>query len=222
MIHLRSVKPIAVNCDATDVWTKWKESVLRPIVDWRSELFELVLKLDIQSGATVRTVRCLFDSGARIPLTIRHGVFPDDKLKPARFPVQFCTVNGTPMQGGERGLFASLRLPICVKGDKFVFVKTMALFAYVADIHDVDVIVGYPFLKAFNLLIDCAQDRLRVGLNPVSGTKSPNIVESIDNKGQKICKPKDIIEPLKADSTPTAVKELIREVLLFHHMMCNL
>ena len=156
---------------------------MRPIVDWRSDLYELVLKLEVQVGTTIRKVRCLFDSGARIPLTIRHGVFPEEKLKSARYPVQFCTVNGKPMRGGDSGLFASLRLPICVKGDMFIFVKTMALFAYTADLHDIDIIVGYPFLKAFNLLIDCAQDRLRIGLDPITGAKSPDIVISQVKQG---------------------------------------
>ena len=77
---------------------------------------------------------------------------------------------------------------MCTKEDQFVFVKTRPLFAYEANVHGVDLIIGYPFLKAFNLVIDCGRDRLSFG-RPIAAAavfvKSPGIVLEEANMGKK-------------------------------------
>ena len=55
-------------------------------------------------------------------------------------------------------MYTSLSSPVCAVADHFVYVNTMSIFAYEADLHDIDVIIGYPFLKAFNLMLDCKKE----------------------------------------------------------------
>ena len=62
------------------------------------------------------------------------------------------------MRGGDRGIFLSLRLPVFVNEKSFVEAKTRSFFAYEAEINGVDLIIGYPFLKALNLMVDCGCD----------------------------------------------------------------
>ena len=151
-----------------------------------TDVLELLLKDVLKAGPVKKIVRCLVDSGARLPLTVREDLFPRNRLKRAKFPVAFTTVDGSPMKGGQSGLFVTLKLPICTSNDKFEVVRTQPLFAYVAELHDVDVIIGYPFLKAFNIMVDCTQDRLRLGPPvPKERARSPFTVVTSTNVGLK-------------------------------------
>ena len=58
-------------------------------------------------------------------------------------------------------MFFGFRLPVWSRG-RLITARTCSLFVYGANIHGVDIIIGYPFLKVFNLQVDTANDRLVV------------------------------------------------------------
>ena len=77
------------------------------------------------------------------------------------FPGELYYADGQPMTGVTHGLFLEFLLPIWRHG-RLINARTCSLFAYEANIQGVDVIMGYPFLKVFNLLVDAQHDRLVV------------------------------------------------------------
>ena len=93
------------------------------------------------------------------------------------------------MRGGKKGLFLQLQLPVKVShraDDCYEIVRTQHLFAYEAALDAVDVIIGYPYLKAFNLMVDCAQNCLRPGPAVPKVVKvSPYLIVHDDNVGLK-------------------------------------
>ena len=58
-----------------------------------------------------------------------------------------------------------IRLPV-KNGTESFPVRTVPLFAYEADLHGTDIIIGYPFLKAFGLQVDTACDCLKMSAAP--------------------------------------------------------
>ena len=110
----------------------------------------------------MRQVQVLIDTGAKIPLVIRKGLFAKESLRKATFPVHFSMVDGQNMEGGSHGIFVELQLPVYTQG-RLINARTVKLFAYEANIRGIDVIAGYPFLKVFNLLVDTMRDRLELG-----------------------------------------------------------
>ena len=129
--------------------------------DWRISTKELVLSALVRCAAGRKKVSVLIDTGAKIPLVFRQGLFDPKVLKKACFPVHFSTADGQSMEGGTHGLFLEFRLPVWSRG-RLISAKTCSLFAYEANIHGVDIIMGYPFLKVFNLCVDAHHDRLAV------------------------------------------------------------
>lgn len=166
-------------CDPSQVWRDWKSDVTKPERDWRTEVLELLLTVVAKTGPVIQKVTCLVDTGARTPITFRTGLFADRKLITAKYPVRFTQADGTPMTGGRRGLFLSLQLPVCNGADQYQFVRTMPLFAYEADLHGTDVLIGYSFMKAFNLAVDCGADRLCWARQlPAATKRSPAVVRT--------------------------------------------
>ena len=104
-------------------------------------------------------VKVLVDTGPKIPIAFRRKLIPGRSLKTASFPVQFTMADGKPMIGGTHGTMMQFQLPT-YRGDDPVLAKTTPLFAYEADIQGCDVILGYPFLKAFHLVVDTVRDGL--------------------------------------------------------------
>ena len=95
----------------------------------------------MKTAAGIRQVNVLVDTGSRIPIVFRRGLVPSGVLKTASFPVKFKTADGNLMTGGTHGLLLELRLPV-VSLERLITARTIPLFAYEADIHGVDVIVG--------------------------------------------------------------------------------
>ena len=143
-------KPISAHCDPKGVWREWMSGFLSPSSDWRVAARELLLDVSIKCSAGSFAARALVDTGARIPLVFRPGLLPPGTVQPAKFPVQFSTATGAPMVGGTSGLMLQLVLPVEASTELFL-VKTTPLFAYEADVVGCDLIIGYPFLKAFHL-----------------------------------------------------------------------
>ena len=152
-------EPVPVRCNPKEVWRQWMSGFLKPATDWRIAPRELMLDVSLKCASRTFAARALVDTGARIPLVFRHSLLPPGLLQPARFPVQFSTATGAPMSGGTSGLMLQLVLPIEANEEVFL-VKTTPLFAYETDIAGCDIIIGYPFLKAYHLLPDPVRDRL--------------------------------------------------------------
>ena len=79
------------------------------------------------------------------------------------------------------------RLPIKDGTESFT-VRTVPLFAYEADLHGTDIIIGYPFLKAFGLQVDTACDCLKMS----ASTKSPKLAGPLDVDRQDMAVPLDV------------------------------
>jgi len=178
-----------VKRDPVQLWRDWKVCNQRPIVDWRTDVLELMMQVMIRTGPVKEKVRCLVDTGARLPITVREGLVPVGRLRRAKFPVRFTTVAGQHMRGGTKGLFLQFQLPVRVSDgteNDFEIVRTQPLFAFEAALDAVDDIIGYPFLKAFNLMVDCAQNCLRPGPSVTKGkVTSPYLIVESDNVGLK-------------------------------------
>ena len=119
--------------------------------------------LQAKTNSKARSVqaRILIDTGAKIPLVFRKDLFPRTCLRKARLPVVFSTVNGDIMEGGTHGLFLEFWLPVYKKG-QLITARTCSLFACEANVQNVDIIMGYPFLKAFDLNVDIQHDCLTI------------------------------------------------------------
>ena len=131
--------------------------------DWRTSAKEMVLQGTLKSAKSTLDVSILVDTGAKIPLAFRKGLLAESTLRKAAFPVHFSLADGQAMDGGKRGTFLELRLPVWAKG-QLITAKTTPLFAYEANIVGVDIIMWYQFLKAFALHVDTEQDRLCHGV----------------------------------------------------------
>ena len=133
-----------LTCNPKGFWRTWREEILKPHHDWRISTRELVLQVKAKSKAGSVPARVLVDTGAKIPLVFRRDLFPRTCLKKARQPVVFSTVNGDIMEGGTHGLFLEFWLPVYKKG-RLITARTCSLFAYEANVQNVDIIMGYPF-----------------------------------------------------------------------------
>ena len=155
-----------VKCDPSQLWAEWKVAIRRPQTDWRTARRELIIKLETACSMsrmgpkTRQSALALVDSGARLPLVFRTGLFPTERLQNAQFPVSFTTADGSVMHGGKLGVFLGLCLPVQVGSGESSLIRTYPIFAYEAPLHGVDILIGYPFLKAFDLVIDAVSDCL--------------------------------------------------------------
>ena len=80
-----------------------------------------------------------------------------------------------------------IRLPVKDGTESFT-VRTVPLFAYEADLHGTDIIIEYPFLKAFGLQVDTACDCLKMS----ASTKSPKLAGPLDVDRQDMAVPLDV------------------------------
>ena len=87
------------------------------------------------------------------------------------------------MARGDSGLFLGLTVPVLRDNDVLKSVTCSKLFAYEADIHGVDVIIWYPFLKAFHFVVDSLHDRLVLGKR---GSAFVNRVGQADSHCKKL------------------------------------
>ena len=146
-------------CDPQSCWSEWQKEILQFQCDWRVATKEIVLEAQIRSPDGPKDVRVLVDTGARIPIAFRTGLLDATRLLQALFPVRFSMADGQPMNGGSHGAFLEIRLPVRQNHTE-VLVRTAPLFAYEAPIVGSDLIIGYPFLKVFGIMVDTIHDCL--------------------------------------------------------------
>ena len=114
---------------------------------------ELVLNVLLENGGKLHTLRTLVDTGAKVTLIVKPGILIN--TKPAMNPLRLVTADGSPMRGGHIGAFVDLKIPIQVPSKRKLDPSSIACknqWVYEAEISGVDLIIGYPFLHAMQLV----------------------------------------------------------------------
>ena len=102
----------------------------------------------------IREVTALIDTGAAIPLVFRKGLFSESDLSRSTWPVKFVTASGAVMAGGTTGVSMEIVLPVLnsdTQSSRMENVTCASVWAYEAELHNTDVIIGYPYLAGFGL-----------------------------------------------------------------------
>ena len=173
-------------------WKSWKLSIKRlpyrlpPGVPCSRSL---VLKVSCKCDAGEQQLSALVDTGAAVPIVFRRGLFAEKFLKKSVCPVKFVTASGQAMTGGNAGMKLQLTFPIKVK-ETTELVCCDELWAYEADLHSTDLILGYPFLNGFGLLIDTVKYCLVLSddhaLKQNMGPKVPSVDSNFGMSGMSV------------------------------------
>ena len=144
---------------------------------------ELVFPVAIRSSLESTTVTTLVDTGCRMPLCARMHLFQEGSLTPAKFPVKIRTANGMACAGGQVGLLLQLTLPLVNTDGSVQYATFEPAWCYIADIQGVDLIIGYPYLRNYGLLVDTGQHCLRPRISADSQSYKPPMdsVETVTN-----------------------------------------
>ena len=154
-------------------WKHWEEEYTFPDPSFFSRQMELMVSATITVGHFECQGKVLIDTGCRIPLFFRKGLIPSECLEQARRLIRISTADGTPMVGGARGCVLRLTLPVAGwEGQTPSSFPCDPYWGYEAAVHSCDLILGYPFLKIFRLVVDCPTDSLRMLPIPKSGFSS--------------------------------------------------
>ena len=74
-------------------------------------------------------------------------------------PVFLNAADGEQLNGGSHGVSGCLEFSCHLHG-KPILLQCTEAFAYSVDLHNIDMIIGYPLLKALNLTVDASLHRL--------------------------------------------------------------
>ena len=163
------VLTLSLNPDTHMYWQNWKKGVprLRYIPSGDNSL---TISVQASTGTgTTKQLLALVDTGAAMPLVVKSGLFPLTEIQKSVWPVKFVTASGTVMPGGTTGVKVEISFAVAVPqehgvpgGDKFdkQVVVCEPIWAYEADLHKTDLILGYPFLKGFGLAVDPVAEAL--------------------------------------------------------------
>ena len=133
---------------------------------------ELILSIDLRVKYFTKSVSALADTGCRIPILFRRGLIPDNLLQNAVKPIKLVTADSTPMLGGDRGCEILLTFPVGFENNRTEIFRCPPCWAYESAIQGSDIILGYPFLKYFRLMVDCHGDILRNTSSSTTRTRS--------------------------------------------------
>ena len=97
------------------------------------------------------------DTGCRIPFVFRKGLVHSSKLVNAKKPISIRVADGKLMQGGSLGCMAALHISVMGSSGHMTEVKCAPFWGYEAGIDHPDIIIGYPFLRCFRLVVDCPE-----------------------------------------------------------------
>ena len=143
-------------------WKSWEAEFVSPDPSLFSYAVELVLNCNIRVGTFSTNASVLIDTGCRIPMLFRKGLIPRNFLERAQRSITIVTADGTPMLGGSHGCKLEVVLPVSGQdGSTAKAVRCQALWGYESAIEGSDLILGYPFLKIFRLVVDCPSDSLK-------------------------------------------------------------
>ena len=107
----------------------------------------------------VSSVPTLCDTGSQICAVAGSKFFEGQSLIQAKRPLRIKDVQNMPIAGGTHGAYCTISLPGVIGEDAVVF-RCVNVFVYSAEVCNT-IIVGYPFFKAYGLLLDPVHDCLR-------------------------------------------------------------
>ena len=152
------VKNLTLGNGAHLYYQDWKRQLVRLKYRHLIDHTSLIVSVQVVSGSMTKTLRALIDTGAAMPMVIRSGIFPTSMMQRSVWPVKFVTASGSVMAGGTYGLKLEVSLSVMIPDesgtDLVDRVQCQPLWAYEAELHSCDLIIGYPFLKGFGLAID--------------------------------------------------------------------
>ena len=141
----------------------------RTQADVGQSLTELVVPVRVNSsGGTSQELSSsmLIDLSSEV-LALGPGAFFQGRaLELARRPLRITVANGERRNGGTHGAVVDLSVQIQDCSNQPVQVVCERVFVYKADVHE-QRIVGYPFCKAYGLMVDPTRDLL---VNALCGT----------------------------------------------------
>ena len=145
-------------------WESWDHEYNPPDPVLALPIFELMVEVVVKINHFHVNAIVLIDTGCRLPLIFKKGLIPSSLLVRAERPIKICTADNSPLRGGDRGCLMNLEIPIYVGSGSGSAdtLQVQNVWAYEANIHGSDMILGYIFLKRFNLIVDCSTDKLRV------------------------------------------------------------
>jgi hypothetical protein len=168
------VSGILSEVDGT-AWHDWREEVFPPDPVCRLRPIELVVRANVYLEEHARSVSVLVDTGSRVPILFRKSLFPSHCLEKAVSPISLITADHAPMEGGIKGCSMIIALPVlCWSGEISKTLRCPPTWAFEAAIKSSDIILGYPFLRKYKLVVDCSVDSLRtIPLDPPRTPTSP-------------------------------------------------
>lgn len=126
---------------------------------------ELVFDIEtITKQEGTKVLRTLVDTGCRIRLLCKPGVFSAHSLEQAKLPLQIMSADGSHVEGGTHGIKMALKLPINRAG-RGITITFPEAWCWVANITSVDLIIGYPYLQMHRLLVDTGENCLRAPIS---------------------------------------------------------
>jgi hypothetical protein len=123
-------------------------------------------------GGQTIAARALVDTGASFAILLGRGLLPKQCLSKCARPVQLTNASGVAMEGGTHGASVQIALPVVddrQEAGNVVEALCSALWAVEMDMPGSEVILGYPFLSLFRLLVDPVAHCLRFGTHRVEG-----------------------------------------------------
>jgi len=143
-------------------WKNWEAEYSSPDPVFSCRQMELVVLATIKLPHFECKGTVLVDTGCRIPLLFRKGLIPAKWLETARRPIKITTADGTPMVGGSHGCMMQVTLPVArLDGSPTRDLVCNPYWGYEAAVQGCDLVVGYPYLKIFKLVVDCPSDMLK-------------------------------------------------------------
>ena len=125
-------------------------------------LTEVVVPVRVKiSASTLQELSSLMliDFGCEVLAPAPQAIFQGRALELARRPLRITVANGERINGGTHGAVVNLSVQLQDCSDQPVQVVCERVFVYKADVHE-HLIVGYPFCKAYGLMMDPTRDLL--------------------------------------------------------------
>ena len=152
-------------------WKSWEEENILPDPQFSCRQMELMVFATVSVGTFVCQGSVSVDTGCRVPLLFRKGLIPEECLEQAQRPIKISTADGTPMSGGNKGCIMWITIPVTnLDGTTTSDFHCEPFWGYEAAVESCDLVMGYPFLKKFRLVVDCPSDSLRRAPTSTSGS----------------------------------------------------
>ena len=156
------VRNLSLDVSTHKYWQGWKGSVRKLRFQVPKSGYALIIPVKATcEDSREYMLRALVDTGAAIPLVFKSGVLPSEKLMKSTYPVKFLTASGAVMSGGTSGCKLELSFAVAIPGtEDCERVHCESVWAYEAELHSCDLIIGYPFLSGFGLGVDARANTL--------------------------------------------------------------